>query len=61
MVLPTLENRLRRAQTTGEARIWLLGGGQPVTSSIAMRQRSFSAMRALYQFMASEVTRLSVR
>ena len=52
-------NRLRRIQPIGPERS--VSGGAMGINSVAMAQRSTSAMRALYQFMKYEVIRLSVR
>src|SRR5690242_18384647 len=52
-------NRLRRAQPIGPGRS--ATGGAMLKDSVATSQRSTSAMRALYQFMKTEVSRLKIR
>ena len=52
-------SRLRLTQPIGPDRS--ASGGARLRDSVAIAYRSTSAMRALYQFMKVEVSRLSVR
>ena len=65
MPFPQLEKRLRRTQPS--APVWSTGGASCLRSGVVdagisvMVYRSLSAICLLYQFMNSEIDRLTVR